>query len=719
MLLASAEQSRGADDFFQQVGALREAVALRVVGAVRVPLQRGHAACDHREHALRGSAAVRLHEAAHFHRVPCGDAACNVAEVGLELPDLCVAIRGLEDHRGVCVAVVELMPVEARSIPARRRPLHRVERDVCGGEFLRRLGVHLRGGVSHEAKRPVVPHRVGCARWCGGHARSALHFFVGGNPDVERLHVVPLGRADFGERHLVRAQVFAELLRAALAADDVILRIHADLIIPQRPRFACARVAMPRDGRGDGLLHQRLQPRIERTRIGLLIPPRAFREQRHRLARARRAPENAAEILAHARHLHEAHGVGHAIHAEQPQRAAFVGEDGGIAVAHAVARCAAEPGHGKFAVAPEVADHAEEFRHRRRIGKKFLQCLAACARVSAEAVELRDEFGIHRIAERRAGKGKADRRALRCGLGEFFEDPAALREFKLHRRLRDRRAGLRRFRTARRRRADDDRRKAEAAHISHDTRDRHPRGPRIQWNIRHLRLRGERALHGSPAEPLSAVPPRDAHGGLLGHSLHDADAERQLRDSAGAARSLVCEIHLILRVQRDEAEEEKQQCRETGPVHGGVAGMPGVVAHFAALGKRMPPVARKREAREDRRGAAALLPQREDQLIHLRPQHQAHSSLSGELSQDASCHERPNPSFEHAFLSGMNPTQPWMVVGALHARYAVLPMRSSRVNKGQTDYCASNGDGNGCICTLRDLKTDVHQPAGTPSKPSK
>ena len=115
----------------------------------------------------------------------------------------------------------------------------------------------------------------------------------------------------------------------------------------------------------------------------------------------------------------------------------------------------------------------------------------------------------------------------------------------------------------------------------------------------------------------------------------------------------------------------------------GVAGMPGVVAHFAALGKRMPPVARKREAREDRCGAAALPPQREDKLIHLRPQHQAHSSLSGELSQDASCHERPNPSFEHAFLRGMNPTQPWMVVGALHARYAVLPMVRPEGTRGR------------------------------------
>jgi hypothetical protein len=55
----------------------------------------------------------------------------------------------------------------------------------------------------------------------------------------------------------------------------------------------------------------------------------------------------------------------------------------------------------------------------------------------------------------------------------------------------------------------------------------------------------------------TAVPPRHAHDGLLRHRLHHADAECELVHRAAAARDLVAEIHLLLRVQRSRGESGK------------------------------------------------------------------------------------------------------------------------------------------------------------------
>ena len=168
-LLAATEETRGARDAFEQFGRLREAVALRVIGAVSVPLDHPRAARDDGEHPLLGRAAMGLHETAHRHRVTIRDAAADVGEIGFPLPHARVAIRGFKNERCVRVVIVELVPVETRTAPTRRRPLHRVQRNARLLEVARGLGKNLRGRVGHEAKRVVITQRVeaifGQRRW--------------------------------------------------------------------------------------------------------------------------------------------------------------------------------------------------------------------------------------------------------------------------------------------------------------------------------------------------------------------------------------------------------------------------------------------------------------------------------------------------------------------------------------------------------------------------
>lgn len=221
---------------------------------------------------------MRLHETAHRHRVTPRDAAPDVREIGLPLPHARVAIRGLEDERRVRLMIVKLMPVEARSAPARRRPLHRVERNARLLKLPRRPGKHLRRGVGHETKRVVITQRVSGVvrhRWCvrsarglalrGGRGRGgglrqrrrwrrgkvgvgfwsrgfleqAGHFIDRlrsrgrrggrrGRPHVERLHLLPRSLAEIRRRQFLRAQIIAEFHHASLAVNDVLLREHAD-----------------------------------------------------------------------------------------------------------------------------------------------------------------------------------------------------------------------------------------------------------------------------------------------------------------------------------------------------------------------------------------------------------------------------------------------------------------------------------------------------------
>ncbi len=250
------------------------------------------------------------------------------------------------------------------------------------------------------------------------------------SPEIERLHLVPGFAAEIGQGNLVGLEIGAEGRGAALAVRDVILGVDADLIVPERPRLLRPGGAMLLDRFVHRLHDVGLELRVKWAAFGRFFGLARFAEKSHRAAGAGAAPIDMPKIGAHARRIGERDRADQTIDPEQAQRAEFVGQNGGIAMPDAVSRTAAQAGRS-VAISADMADDAKQLGHGRGIGKGLLEALTPQARMAAEAVEQRREFGRDLLAECAGGKGKADRRAFRSGLGEFAKDLAVLGEFEI------------------------------------------------------------------------------------------------------------------------------------------------------------------------------------------------------------------------------------------------------------------------------------------------
>ena len=433
IFLRLPEEARRASDLLQQFRRLREAVPFRVIRAIGIPLDHPRPARDDREHPLRRRAAMRLHETAHRHLMACHDAAPDVRQIRFPLPHARVAVGGFKDKGRVRPMIVELMPVQTRSAPARRGALHRIERNAGRLELPRRLRKHLRGRMRHEPGSVIRAQRIRRGLRSGSN-RLGVSFASFGAlnrraPDVKGLHLVPGRRAQLDWRQLLRLNVSPELLRAPATARDVLLRKHTNLIRPQRPRFLRLGGAMLLDGPLRGLGHQRRKRGVEGADI--LDHLAVTLQHAHGTARTRTTPINMPELGPETRRVREAQRAHQAVHTQHLQGAALIDQNGRIAMPHPVTgpTALARPA---LPIATEVPDQRKPLGHRRRLRKELLQPLATIAGVDGKPVELGDELRRHLVAQCAAGKGKAHRRPLRSRLNEAVKHLPVVRELKFN-----------------------------------------------------------------------------------------------------------------------------------------------------------------------------------------------------------------------------------------------------------------------------------------------